>query len=175
MVWILQDQSKGEGHRSDKFVWFSAKEIPSIKRVFPLKAIYPVHHACLFEDEALNHQNQELFVDFEVGFMLAPSDGVNSWTRWRMMTYLRWSDPLAATRKYSTYYRLSRWCLQRYRHVCLSSSCLHRITGINNTTYRYYNDTITKGKQQQSFDSAYLLKYNANISKFVRKQVVLVL
>ena len=174
-MWILQDQSKGEGHRSDKFVWFNAKEILPIKYVFPLKAIYPVHHACLFEDETLNHQNQEVFVDFQVGFRLAPSDGVNSWTRWRMMTYLRWSDPLAATRKYSTYYKLSRWCLQRYRHVCLSSSCLHRITGINNTTYRYYNDTITKGKQQQSFDSAYLLKYNANISKFVRKQVVLVL
>ena len=143
MVWILHDQSKGEGHRSDKFVSFSAKEILPMKYVFPLKAIYPVHHACLFEDEALNKKNQEIFVDFQVGFRLAPSDGVNSWTRWRMMTYLRWSDPLAATRKYSTYYKPSRWCLQRYRHVCLSLSCLHRITGINNTTSKYDNQRKT--------------------------------
>ena len=174
-MWIFQDQSKGEGHRSDKFVSFNAKEIAPIKYVFPLKAIYPVHHACLFEDEALNKKNQGIFMDFQVGFRLAPSDGVNSWTRWHMMTYIRWSDPSAATRKYSTYYRLSRWCLQRHRHVCLSSSCLNRITGINDTTYRYYNDTITKGKQQQSFDSAYLIICNANISNLVRKQVVLVL
>ena len=61
----MHDQSKGEDHQSDKFDSFSAKEITPIKYVFPLKAIYPVHHAC--QDESLNNQNQKVFVEFQVG------------------------------------------------------------------------------------------------------------